>query len=76
MVSIFTKTKNMYTHFHRKNSVFPVIKNSNFQIFPKSSPILLQDLFAELENATKSLKNTGIRSEYRVFLWLRRQDSI
>ena len=28
----------MCTHFYRKSSVFPVIKNSNFQIFPKSSP--------------------------------------
>ena len=28
----------MCTYFHRKSSVFPVIKNSNFRIFPKSSP--------------------------------------
>ena len=31
----FHRNKNMCTHFHRKSSIFPVIKNSNFQIFPK-----------------------------------------
>ena len=53
----------MRTHFHRKSSVFPVIKNSNFQIFPKSSP----RPFYGVRKCGKKLEKHRISFEIRCF---------
>ena len=53
----------MRTHFHRKSSVFPVIKNSNFQIFPKSSP----RPFCGVRKCGKKLEKHRISFEIRCF---------
>ena len=53
----------MRTHFHRKSSVFPVIKNSNFQIFPKSSP----RPFCGVRKYGKKLEKHRISFEIRCF---------
>ena len=53
----------MCTHFHRKSSIFPVIKNSNFQIFPKSSP----RPFCGVRKCGKKLEKHRISFEIRCF---------
>ena len=53
----------MCTYFHRKSSVFPVIKNSNFQIFPKSSP----RPFCGVRKRGKKLEKPRISYEIRGF---------
>ena len=53
----------MRTHFHRKSSVFPVIKNSNFQIFPKYSP----RPFCGVRKCGKKLEKHRISFEIRCF---------
>ena len=53
----------MCTHFYRKSSVFPVIKNSNFQIFPKSSPRPL----CGVRKCGKKLEKHRISFEIRCF---------
>ena len=53
----------MRTHFHRKSSVFPVIKNSNFQIFPNCSP----RPFYGVRKCGKKLEKHRISFEIRCF---------
>ena len=53
----------MVNYFHQKSSVFPVIKNSNFRIFPKSSP----RLFCGVRKCVKKLEKHRISFEIRCF---------